>query len=299
MQKKVQIISDGSQDLSPELSKEKDIEVVPFYVSFDGEHYYKEIEEITVRDFYQQMVDHPDVFPKTSMPSVDDYYQVFLPLAKQDVPRICICITTKFSGSMQSALNAKAILEEEYPNAQIYVCDSTVNTVLQGIYVLEAVRLRDAGKSYQESIDRLNEIKSSGRIFFTVGNMEYLKHGGRIGKVASVAGSLLGIKPIITLKEGEIFPSGIGRSRRKTVDKNIDLLLAYFAEEKADIANYNVCVGYGYDYEEAVEFRDRLAGRLKEKGYDIDTIPIFQIGATIGVHTGPYPLGIGVVKRAI
>ena len=73
MQKKVQIISDGSQDLSPELSKEKDIEVVPFYVSFDGEHYYKEIEEITVRDFYQQMVDHPDVFPKTSMPSVQDF----------------------------------------------------------------------------------------------------------------------------------------------------------------------------------------------------------------------------------
>ena len=299
MQEKIQIISDGSLDLSRELTRERDILVVPFYVSFDGETYLKEGVELDIREFYQRMVDHPDVFPKTSMPSVDDYYQVFLPLAKQDVPMICICITTKFSGSMQSALNAKAILEEEYPNAQIYVCDSTVNTVLQGIYVLEAVRLRDAGKSYQESIDRLNEIKSSGRIFFTVGNMEYLKHGGRIGKVASVAGSLLGIKPIITLKEGEIFPSGIGRSRRKTVDKNIDLLLAYFAEEKADIANYNVCVGYGYDYEEAVEFRDRLAGRLKEKGYDIDTIPIFQIGATIGVHTGPYPLGIGVVKRAI
>lgn len=255
--------------------------------------------EVGVREFYQEMVDHPDVYPKSSMPSVQDYVDAFLPFVKAGIPIICICITTKFSGSMQSALNAKAILEEEYPNAQIYVCDSTVNTVLQGIYVLEAVRLRDAGKSYQESIDRLNEIKSSGRIFFTVGNMEYLKHGGRIGKVASVAGSLLGIKPIITLKEGEIFPSGIGRSRRKTVDKNIDLLLAYFAEEKADIANYNVCVGYGYDYEEAVEFRDRLAGRLKEKGYDIDTIPIFQIGATIGVHTGPYPLGIGVVKRAI
>ena len=136
-------------------------------------------------------------------------------------------------------------------------------------------------------------------IFFTVGNMEYLKHGGRIGKVASVAGSLLGIKPIITLKEGEICPSGIGRSRRKTVDKTIDLLLAYLAEEKADIADYSICIGYGYDKEEAVEFRDRLVSRLKEKGYDIDTIPIFQIGATIGVHTGPYPLGIGVVKKSI
>lgn len=260
------IISDGSCDLPMELTKEKDITVVPFYVSFEEGKYQKEMIEIGVREFYQEMVDHPDVYPKSSMPSVQDYVDAFLPFVKAGIPIICICITTKFSGSMQSALNAKAILEEEYPNVQIYVCDSTVNTVLQGIYVLEAVRLRDAGKSYQESIDRLNEIKSSGRIFFTVGNMEYLKHGGRIGKVASVAGSLLGIKPIITLKEGEIFPSGIGRSRRKTVDKNIDLLLAYFAEEKADIANYNVCVGYGYDYEEAVEFREQTGRQTERKG---------------------------------
>ena len=296
MQEKIQIISDGSLDLSRELTRERDILVVPFYVSFDGETYLKEGVELDIREFYQRMVDHPDVYPKSSMPSVQDYLDAFLPYVKAGTPIICICITTKFSGSMQSALNAKAILEEEYPESQIYVCDSCVNTVLQGIYVLEAVRLRDAGAGYQESIDRLNEIKSSGRIFFTVGNMEYLKHGGRIGKVASVAGSLLGIKPIITLKEGEIFPSGIGRSRRKTVDKTIDLLLAYLAEEKTDIADYSICIGYGYDKEEAVEFRDRLVSRLKEKGYDI---PIFQIGATIGVHTGPYPLGIGVVKKSI
>ena len=293
------IISDGSCDLPMELTKEKNITVVPFYVSFEEGKYQKEMVEIGVREFYQKMVDHPDVYPKSSMPSVQDYLDAFLPYVKAGTPIICICITTKFSGSMQSALNAKAILEEEYPESQIYVCDSCVNTVLQGIYVLEAVRLRDAGTGYQESIDRLNEIKSSGRIFFTVGNMEYLKHGGRIGKVASVAGSLLGIKPIITLKEGEIFPSGIGRSRRKTVDKTIDLLLAYLAEEKTDIADYSICIGYGYDKEEAVEFRDRLVSRLKEKGYDIDTIPTFQIGATIGVHTGPYPLGIGVVKKSI
>ena len=192
-------------------------------------------------------------------------------------------------------LAAQPIVRESYKNPV-----NTYETNVMGtVNVLEAVRLRDAGAGYQESIDRLNEIKSSGRIFFTVGNMEYLKHGGRIGKVASVAGSLLGIKPIITLKEGEIFPSGIGRSRRKTVDKTIDLLLAYLAEEKTDIADYSICIGYGYDKEEAVEFRDRLVSRLKEKGYDIDTIPIFQIGATIGVHTGPYPLGIGVVKKSI
>ena len=82
MQEKIQIISDGALDLSRELTRERDILVVPFYVSFDGETYLKEGWNLDIREFYQRMVDHPDVFPKTSMPSVDDYYQVFLPLAK-------------------------------------------------------------------------------------------------------------------------------------------------------------------------------------------------------------------------
>ena len=103
MQKKVQIISDGSLDLSQELTKEKDIEVVPFYVSFDSETYQKEMVEVGVREFYQEMVDHPTVFPKTSMPSVHDYYEVFEKHAKEKMPVICICITRKFSGSLQSA----------------------------------------------------------------------------------------------------------------------------------------------------------------------------------------------------
>ena len=88
MQKKVQIISDGSLDLSQELTKEKDIEVVPFYVSFDSETYQKEMVEVGVREFYQEMVDHPTVFPKTSMPSVHDYYEVFEKHAKEKMPVI-------------------------------------------------------------------------------------------------------------------------------------------------------------------------------------------------------------------
>lgn len=293
------IISDGSCDLPPELTKEKNITVVPFYVSFDEEHYQKEIVEIGIREFYQEMVDNSKVYPKSSMPSVQDYMDAFLPFVKEGTPIICICITTKFSGSMQSALNAKEMLLEEYPKAEITVIDATVNTVLQGQYVLEAVRLRDRGAGYKETVARLEEIKSTGRIFFTVGDMEYLKHGGRIGKVAGVAGSVLGIRPVITLKQGEIFPSGIGRSRRKTLDKTIDLLLAYLKEENADIDHYSLAVGYGYDYEEAAAFRDHVVEVLNENGYLVDTIPIYQIGATIGVHTGPYPLGLGVIEKSI
>ncbi len=295
------IISDGSCDLPKELAAEKDITVVPFYVSFDDEHYLKENVEIGIRDFYQQMVDRKGVYPKSSMPSTQDYVDVFTPYAQQGTPVICICITTKFSGSMQSALNAKAIVGETWPEAEITVIDATINTVLQGLYVLEAVKLRDSGMGYRECVARLEEIKSTGRIFFTVGDMEYLKHGGRIGKVSAVAGSVLGIRPVITLKEGEIFPSGIGRGRKRTTEKAISLLLDYLEENGRAMGRYSIAIGFGYDYEEAVAFRERALEVLRGQGYDVGEgdIPIYQIGATISVHTGPYPLGFGIIEKGI
>ena len=294
-----QIISDGSCDLTPEWAKEHQVTVVPFYVSFDSEKYLKENVELGICDFYQQMVDNPKVYPKSSMPSVQDYADVFEPYAKAGTPVICICITTKFSGSMQSAINAREMILEDYPEAEITIIDSTINTVLQGLYVMEAVRLRDAGVGYQESVKRLEEIKSTGRIFFTVGDIEYLKHGGRIGKVAGVAGSLLGIRPVITLKQGEIFPSGIGRSRKSTTSKCIDLLINYIKENGGDIKRFSLDIGFGYDREEAVSFKEQAMKALAEAGFEVDDIPLLQIGATISVHTGPYPLGFGIIEKSI
>lgn len=295
------IISDGSCDLPTELAQEKNITVVPFYVSFDDAHYLKENVQINIRDFYQQMVERKGVYPKSSMPSIQDYQEAFLPFAQAGIPVICICITTKFSGSMQSALNARALLLERYPQAEITVIDATVNTVLQGQYVLEAAKLRDQGASYADTIARLEEIKHTGRIFFTVGNMEYLKHGGRIGKVAALAGSVLDIRPVITLKQGEIFPSGADRGRKRTTKKALELLLAYLkenGERGLGIERYSIAVGYGYDIEEGVAFRDHALDTLQKKGYDIQEIPLYQIGATIAVHTGPYPLGFGIIEKA-
>lgn len=293
------IISDGSCDLPPKLAQEKNITIVPFYVSFDEEHYLKENVEIDIRDFYQQMVDKKGVYPKSSMPSIQDFEEAFLPFVKAGVPVICICITTKFSGSMQSALNARELLLETYPHAEITVIDATVNTVLQGQYVLEAAELRDHGFNYPDTIARLEEIKSTGRIFFTVGNMEYLKHGGRIGKVASLAGSVLNIRPVITLKQGEIFPSGMDRGRKRTTQKALNLLLQYLEESSLGIECYSLAVGYGYDRDEGLSFRDYALSILQEKGYGIKELPIYQIGATIGVHTGPYPLGFGIIEKGI
>ena len=301
MKEKYHIISDGSCDLPRELAEEKNITVVPFYVSFDDENYLKENVDIGIRDFYQQMVDRKGVYPKSSMPSAQDYVEAFLPYAREGIPVICICITTKFSGSMQSALSARGIVRESCPEAEITVIDATVNTVLQGLYVLEAVALRDSGMEYKAAVARLEEIRRTGRIFFTVGDMEYLKHGGRIGKVSAVAGSVLGIRPVITLREGEIFPSGIGRGRKRTTEKAIDLLLDYLEENGGRIERFSLCIGFGYDYQEAVEFREHTLERLREKGYSIekDMLPIYQIGATISVHTGPYPLGFGIIEKGL
>ena len=111
---------------------------------------------------------------------------------------------------------------------------------------------------------------------------------------------MLGIRPLITLKEGEIFPSGLARSRKKSLEKVYDLLWQYLQEVNATPETYSICVGYGYDIEEGEAFRKGAVAFLNEKGFAITDAELskYQIGATISVHTGPYPLGFGVVKKA-
>ncbi len=293
-----QIFSDSSCDFSPEMARENNLFVVPFMVSFDGQTFLKENIDMEIQDFFDQMVGNPKVFPKTSLPPVQDYVDAFLPVAERGEDIICICISTKFSGSMQSALNARDIVLESYPNIKISVIDATVNTILQGQYVFEALDMRNKGIPFEETVAHLERIKSTGRIFFTVGDLEYLRHGGRIGKLSGIAGSVLGIKPLITLKEGEIFSSGLVRSRKKALERMIGLLTDYLKEVNADVKDYSFALGYGYDYEEVASYRkylvDTISGSYPLKEEDF---PIRRIGSTIAVHTGPYAIGIGIIKH--
>lgn len=297
MNEQFQIISDGSCDLPPELTAKKQIRVIPFYVSFDGTNYRKELEEIGIREFYQEMVNRKGVYPRSSLPSVQDYMDAFLPYAKAGIPMLVLCISAKLSGSMQSALSARELILEDYPDAKIRVIDTTLCTVLQGLLVLEAAAMQERGAGFEETAERIEAIKSTGRIFFTVGNLEYLQAGGRIGRVAGIAGSLLGIRPVITMKEGEIFPSGISRSRRKTLEKTVELLRDCLQACGGAVKKYSLAAGFGYDREEAEEYRRLVVERL-EGLISLEELPLYQIGATIGVHTGPYPLGLGILERA-
>ena len=224
-----QIISDGACDLLSDYTTAHNIKIVPFYVTFDGENYTKEGEGIDHDTFYRKMIEEHAV-PKSSLPSVQDYMDAFMPYVEQETPIICICITSKFSGSYNSACNARDLILETHPKAAVTVIDSTLNTASEGLFVNEAVKLRDAGISYEDSVAELERIKKTGRIYFTVGSLEYLIKNGRIGKLAVLAGDKLGIRPTIIMKDGDISLGGISRSRKKSKLSVLSALRSYLNE---------------------------------------------------------------------
>lgn len=288
---KFQVISDGACDLSKEVVKDLNIKVVPFYVSFEGEEPYKEGEKLSVHEFYEKMVNNPNVFPSTSLPSVKDYMEIFEKYVKENVPVLCICISSHLSGSFNSATVAKEEIEDKYEGAKIQVIDSMLNTGTEGLLVREAVKMRDDGLDLDKAKEILEDLKMTGRIHFTVGDVEYLKHGGRIGGLAGFAAGALGLRPIIDFHEGEVHAAGISRSRKKSMKQMCSYTKKYFEQIGETPDDYEFIIGYGYDKVEGEEYRNFFLDNANVK----DAF-LIQIGATTGVHTGPYPLGQGFIK---
>ena len=292
------IIADSACDFTPEMAQKMGVEIVPFYVSLDGEHYRKEGKEIAVRDFYQFMVDNPSAYPKTSLASIEDFEEVFRRQAEAGRPTLCLCFTGRMSGCVGSARNARELVLEDYPDAKIEVMDSTAATVTESEMVENAVAMRDAGCTLEEAVVWLSAERVTNQIFFTVGNLDYLIKGGRIGKVTGRAANILGIKPMILFKEGEIFSGGMARGRQKSFEKALEQLMAYLDSNNANPDDYCVTVGYGYDEEEGkrlwMQTRAALLARYPGSACEVE---LLQIGCTIAVHTGPYALGMGVMRR--
>lgn len=293
------VVSDTSADLSPEILKEKEIVTVPFYVMQEEGSYKKHRVELSDSEFYTWMTENPKIMPKSAAPSADDFSQVFTELVEKGEKVLCICITVKFSSSYQSACIARDLVLEKHPEAKIEVVNSICNTVtvLQGLVVYEAVRLRESGASLEYAVAELERIKPTGRIFFTIGSMDYLSVGGRIGNLAGKVSGVLGLRPIIRLSEGEIHLAGLARGRNKSLSKVLSAAKEYLKSSFNDVSEFSITIGYGYDLEEATIFKARLEEMLREIGFIVD-VPMRVIGAVIGVHTGPLPLGLSVVKRA-
>ncbi|MCR4672667.1 MAG: DegV family protein [Lachnospiraceae bacterium] len=295
-----QLITDSSWDMGSERAKKLNIGVVPYYVTFDGNTFLKEEVEQNVRDFYQFMVDNPKVYPHTSLPTVDDFITVFDKYASKGMDIICFTLSSKFSGSFNSANIAGTEIMERYPGVRVRVMDTTMATLMQGLFIQELANYRDSGATFEELWDRAEKIRGTAKIFFTIHGLDYLVHGGRLGKLSAISADILHLRPLILMTNGELYSMGLARGRKHSISKICDKLLEYVRENCDDPSQYSFMVGYGYDIEEGHELCRYIQYRMKEIWPDASPfIDIGQIGVTIGVHIGPYPLGFGVIRKAI
>ena len=290
--KDFEIISDGSCDLSDEAVSKLGIRVVPFYVAYDEESYLKEKVDFQVQEFYQKLMDNPGVFPKTSMPTAEDYCQEFQKAFELNKNILCITISKKFSGSLNSALMARDMFFFVYPDARVEVVDSTVNSCTQGLLVREIARMRENGLTLDEVLSKIEEIKVTGRSYFTINGLSYLQHGGRIGKLTAIVGNILKVTPLIVQKDGEIQSGGIALSRKRAIMKIFDKFKSTLHKHNLSLEDYLIVVGYGNSLEEGMEFAKKFEEIFGKKVELFD-----QIGATIAVHTGPYPIGIAFIRK--
>lgn len=294
-----QIISDGSCDLSPEQLNSSGIFTVPFYVTLDGKTYRKEAAELPVHEFYDYCIRHPECTPKTSMPTVQDYTDSFRRFLDDGKDILCYCISKQLSGSLNSALVAKNLLLKEYPERRILVADSMMATGLQGVFLLELSAYARKGHSLQETFERGEEIKKNAAMFFTLEDLSYLARGGRIGRLTDLAIRNLNLRPLIVFKEGGVRILGVSVGRRKSFERLAEIAGRSLTEQKITLSRYTFGIGWGYDREEANPFFDQIRQIfLKRFGEVPDFVPI-QVGATIGVHTGPRPVGFGFLEKAL
>ena len=202
-----------------------------------------------------------------------------------------MCLTAKFSGSFQSANNAKQILLETYPDSRIEVVDTISVTGTQGMLVYEACRMRDAGYDLDRLLETLEVQKQTTKINFTVDSLDFLQHGGRVGKAAAFAGAILNIKPIIVMKEGELFPESKVRGHKKALKTIFDMTVKEIGDQKD---KYTLCVIRAEKERQAVA--EDLIAQLKAEGFYVTDTP-WPVGITIGTHCGPTAVGICYIKQ--
>ncbi len=287
-----QIFSDGACDIGFETAAALNIQLIPFYVSIDHENYYKEIVEISLEKYFHFMTEEKG-YPKTSLPSIQDYIDAFRPALLSGKNVLCLTMTRSLTASLESAMTAKAMLEDDFPDAKIEVINSWVATGAQMLMLIEMARMQKNGKSFEEVVSYAEKARADARIHFMVGDLSYLEVGGRIGKLATLSGGLLKIKPIIILKDGEIGVGGVCRARKKGLIQIADVTKKHFKETGENPAEYIATLGTNTIWDDMDSFFE-LA---KASAPGMEFLPHFQIGATISSHTGPGTTGFCFVKK--
>ena len=275
----VRVVTDSACDLPPELCEELGIAVVPLTIRF-GDREYVDRTELTSDEFWRQLGSSP-VLPETSAPSVGAFEETFRALHDAGADGIvCVNLSAHLSATMQSAQVAAKALDGLCP---IEIVDSATASMGIGILVLHAVRRAAEGADVPTIVRELNERRERSKLFAMLDTLEYLRKGGRIGGAQAMLGSMLSIKPIITVIDGAVEQAGKVRTRSKAVRFLVDRI------PEGQVESLSVMHSGAADLD---EFLDLV--RPKVPGAEI---VVGHIGPVVGVHVGPAALGLAWTER--
>ena len=269
----VRIVTDSTADLNKEQQQAAGITVVPLNVHF-GDEVFRDHVDLTTDEFFRRLKASPQL-PRTSQPAVGVFEEVYRSLRQNGDEIVSVHLSGKVSGTYNSALMASKGVDE----TAIEVVDSLSTSMALGFMALEGAKLARAGKDRATIAEHLRALVPKARVICVVDTLTYLERGGRIGKARALLGSLLNVKPILQLKEGEVVPIGRARGRPQALTRLVELL-----ERDGHVTQ--LAVMHGAAPADADHLRERVAANYP--GLDI---LLTEIGAVLGTHTGPGVIG--------
>ena len=283
----IAIVTDSTSDLTTELMGDLNIDIIPLKIKI-GEDYYKDGIELTKRDFWKRVTSE-SIIPKTSQPSPAEFKEIYERLFKKGYKKIIsIHISSKLSGTQQAARVAKGMVAR---GENITIVDSKAVAMSLGYQVLEAARMAREGMSEENILSRLEQLQDRIKLYFVVNDISYLEKGGRIGRASSVIGGFLKVKPILKLENGEISVQGKVFGESGALGYMERLIRA--ESKKTSMILYTAWGGTRKELLNADEIKNQQSGNNK-----IEYRGRFEIGATIGAHSGPV-YGFAIIPKII
>ena len=279
---KVAIVTDTSADLTPEQAAALDIRQVPLSVSF-GDESYAAGTELSNEAFYERLTAPGAPFPKTAAPSPAQFAKTFRQALEDGAAEIvCFTLSKELSATWSSAVSARSDFEGD----SIHVIDTMTTSLGQALIVRDAAEQAAGGATGAEVAARAEALVARSRIYFVLDTLEYLQRGGRIGKASALLGSLLALKPILTVVDGEVEAV----DRRRTTSKARARLIEICAEHPVERLQVLHTMSDGVE-----DFADRLAAAV---GLDRAQVEIGITGPVAGTHVGPGVVGAALILAA-
>jgi DegV family protein with EDD domain len=281
-----QIITDSCVELPNRLAKELELEVLPLRVTVRAKEYanYLDNREIEPKAFYDLL--RAQNTASTAQLNPNDFVEVFTPYLKEGKDILHLSFSSALSGSYNSALIAQKTLSEEFKDRKIVIIDTLAASMGEGLLVTLAARYKQSGKTLEETIEYVNDIRLKICHLFTVSDLGHLRRGGRLSASSLVLGNLLNIKPLLHVNnEGQLKVYGKARGRFKSLSSLVGRMVDTFDKDLNDI----VYISHGDCLEDAWHVRDLIKEKL---GLKDEQFLINNIGPVIGAHSGVDTLAI-------